>query len=151
MRRALAIALAVPPLLYAGAALVTGWFDTFMQCDEICRPDSADWRYTRDAWQWYLLGGLGAAAFLAGLLFFILVVQRHGWHALAFLVLGATAVVVALAGLSVNPGSDEDLDLGLSFFVVSGAVLASGVAAALLAKGRAQTPSGQTPFRARRG
>src|ERR1044071_10318778 len=82
MRRALAIALAVPPLLYAGAALVTGWFDTFMQCDEICRPDSADWRYTRDAWQWYLLGGLGAAAFLAGLLFFILVVQRHGWHAL---------------------------------------------------------------------
>jgi hypothetical protein len=52
MTRALAITLAVPALLYSGAAFFWGWFDTFMQCDEICRADSSDWRYTPGACQW---------------------------------------------------------------------------------------------------
>jgi hypothetical protein len=137
MRRAVAITLALPPLLYSGAAFISGWFATFMQCDEICRSDSADWRYTRDAWQWYFLGGLGAAAFLAGLLFFVLVVQGRPRHALAFLVLGTTAVVVGLAGFAVDPGSDQDLGLELPFFVVSAAVFVSGVVASFVAVSRA--------------
>jgi len=133
MRRALAITLAVPALLYSGAAFLWGWFDAFMQCDEICRADSPDWRYTSGAWQWYALGGLGASALAAGILFFRSVVRRRPWHAVAFLVLGAIAVVVGLAGFTVNPGSDQDLNFELPFFIVSAAAFVSGLAASFLA------------------
>jgi peptidoglycan/LPS O-acetylase OafA/YrhL len=104
-----------------------------MQCDEICRPDSADWRYTRGAWEWHSLGALGAAAFAAGILFFVSVVRRWPWAALAFLLAGTVAVMIALGPLKVNPGSDQDLNLELSFFAVSAAAFLSGLVAALLA------------------
>ncbi len=133
MRRVVAIALAVPPLLYSGAALLWGLLINAMQCDEICRPDSADWRYTRGAWEWHALGALGAAAFAAGILFFVSVVRRWPWAALTFLLAGTVAVMIALGPLKVNPGSDQDLNLELSFFAVSAAAFLSGLVAALLA------------------
>jgi hypothetical protein len=134
MRRVASITLALPPLLYsAAAAVLWGLFVTAMQCDEICDPDSADWRYTRGAWQWYAIGALGVAAFVAGVLFFSSVVRRRSWAALAWLLVGTAAVVIGGWGFPVNPGSDQELDLEPSFYVVSAATFASGVIAALLA------------------
>jgi hypothetical protein len=134
MRRVVAITLALPPLLYVGAALLWGLFDAAMQCDEICRPDSADWRYTRGAWQWWAIAGLGAGTFAAGIRFFASVVGRRPLAALVWLLLGTATVTTGLWQLRVNPGSDQDLDLELSFFAVSAAVFVSGVVAALLAR-----------------
>jgi hypothetical protein len=133
MRRVVAVTLALPPFLYAGAALLSGLFAAAMQCDEICDADRADWRYTRGAWQWHAIGALGAAAFVAGILFFASVVSRRPWAALAWLSIGTAAVVIVLWRFTVNPGSDQDLDLEVSFFVVSAAVFVSGMVAALLA------------------
>jgi hypothetical protein len=132
MRRAVAITLALLPLLYSGAALIWGYFDAVMQCDEVCRPDSADWRYTRGAWEWYAIGALGAATLAAGILFFGSVVRRRPWLALAWLLIGTAAVIVGLSGFPVLAGSDQDLHLELSFFAVSAAVFVSGVIAALV-------------------
>jgi hypothetical protein len=132
MRRALAIVLALPPLVYSAAALLWGYFDAFMQCDEICRDDSADWRYSRGAWQWHLLGGLGAVAFVAGIGFFGCVVARRPAAALVCLLLGTAAIVAGLTGLPVNPGSDQDLTLGPAFILSSVAVLISGVLAVVV-------------------
>jgi hypothetical protein len=133
MRRTVAITLALPPLVYSGAALLWGLFAAAMQCDEICRSNSADWRYTRGAWQWYAIGTLGAATFVSGVLFFGSVVRRRPWAALASLLVGMAAVLAALWRLRVNPGSDRELDLEPAFFVISAAVVVSGVIAALLA------------------
>jgi hypothetical protein len=133
MRRAIAITLALPPLLYSGAALLWGLLNAAMQCDEICDPESADWRYTRDAWQWDALGALGAATFAAGILFFGSIVSRRPRVALAWLLIGTAAVTTGLWGFTVNPGSDQGLNLELSFFLVSAAAFVSGVIAALLA------------------
>jgi hypothetical protein len=133
MRRAIAITLAVPPLLYSGAALLWGLFDAAMQCDEICRPDSADWRYTRAAWQWWAIAGLGAGTFAAGIRFFASVAGRRPRAALVWLLLGTATVTIGLWQLRVKAGSDQDLDLELSFFAGSAAVFVSGVVAALLA------------------
>ena len=132
MRRAVAITLALLPLLYSGAALIWGYFDAVMQCDEVCRPDSADWRYTRGAWEWYAIGALGAAALAAGILFFGSIVGGRPWLALGWLLIGTAAVIVGLAGFPVLAGSDQDLHLELSFFAVSAAVFVSGVIAALV-------------------
>jgi uncharacterized membrane protein len=140
MRRIVAILLALAPLLYAVGALFYGWLAFAMQCDEICDPDSGDWRYTRGAWQWYVIGGLGVAAFAAGILFFGSVVSHRPWLALAWLGMGAAAVVIALVALPVNPGSDRDLDIEWTFILVSAAVLLSGLIAAQLGdRGRGLT------------
>jgi hypothetical protein len=96
MRRVVAITLALPPLVYMGAALLSGLFAAAMQCDEICDADSADWRYTRGAWQWQAIGALGAATFVAGILFFGSVVGRRPWAALAWLSVGTATVVIVL-------------------------------------------------------
>jgi hypothetical protein len=133
MRRAVAITLALLPLLYSCGALLWGLFDAAMQCDEICRPDSADWRLTRGAWEWYAIGALGAATFVAGILFLGSIVGRRPWAAVAWLLIGTAGVTIGLWPLMVNAGSDQDLNLEPSFFLVSAAVFASGVIAALLA------------------
>jgi hypothetical protein len=46
---------------------------------------------------------------------------------------GTAAVVIGRWGLPVNPGSDQELNLERSFYVVSAATFASGVIAAFLA------------------
>ena len=134
MRRTVAIVPALLPLLYSAGALFWGWFVWAMQCDEICRTDSSDWRYTRDAWQWSALGLLGLLAFVAGIAFFISIVRRNPVLGLVCLLIGAGAVFVGLALLTVNPGSDRPLDFEPIFYVVSAAVLAAGVAAIALAQ-----------------
>ena len=134
MRRIAALTLALAPLSYSAVALFYGWLTWGMQCDEICRTDSSDWRYTRDAWQWSALGLLGLLAFVAGIAFFISIVRRHPVLGLVCLLIGAGAVFVGLALLTVNPGSDMPLDFEPIFYVVSAAVLAAGVAAIALAQ-----------------
>jgi hypothetical protein len=133
MRGVIAITLAIPPLLYSGGAALWGLFVVAMQCDEICDPNSADWRYTRGAWHWYAIAALGAATIVAGVLFFHSIVGRGPRAALMWLLLGTATVAIGLWRLRVNPGSDRDLDLEPSFFAVSAAVFVSGVVAALLA------------------
>ena len=128
----LAILLAGAPLLYGVGALVNGWFNFFMRCDEICDAGSGDWRYTRDAWQWYAIGALAVGAFLAAILFFRAVVQERRAQALVWLAVGAAGIVVTRFGLPVNPGSDQDLDIPLWFDVGSVAVVASGILAVML-------------------
>jgi hypothetical protein len=124
-------------------ALFAGLLSAGMQCDEICRTDTTDWRYTSGAWQWYAIGALGAVTFAAGILFVACVISRRPLHALACLGLGAAAVGVALGKFLVNPGSDQDLDLTVTFWLVTALVSASGIAAALLAGGAASR--GQRP------
>jgi hypothetical protein len=132
MRRAAAIALALVPLAYGAVALFAGLLSAGMQCDEICRTDATDWRYTSGAWQWYAIGALGAITFAAGVLFLASVITRRPVRAIACLGVGVAAVVTAMTGLLVNPGSDQELHLGL-FWLVSAGVLAIGLLAAALA------------------
>jgi hypothetical protein len=133
MRRPLAILLALPPLFYSGGAVFFGFLAAEMQCDEICDDNSADWRFTRGAWQWHLLGGLGLVAFLAGIGFFISISTRRPLLALVCLLLGSAAIVAAVWGIPVNPGSDQELDVGRTFILGSAAVLVSGMLAVGLA------------------
>jgi hypothetical protein len=139
MKRAASILLALPPLLYSAGALLYGLLVAGMQCDEICRPGSSDWRYTSGAWQWYAVGGLGVVAFAAGILFFAAVVSRKRWVALGALLLGAASIAIALMNFLVNPGSDRELDLAVTFWLASAAVFLSGVLAVLLTAAAAGT------------
>jgi hypothetical protein len=69
------------------------------------------------------------------------VITRRPVRALSCLAAGAASVGVAISMLRVNPGSDQDLDLQVTFWLVSAAVLAVGVIAA----GLAGASNGSTP------
>ena len=93
--RGLAILCAAVPLVGSAFVALAGLtWGVGLQCDESCTGDG--WQHTAGAPQWTVLTILGFVVFAAGISLFVFVCRRRPWAALAALLIGFGAIVVAL-------------------------------------------------------